>query len=112
MLKFRLLSFSSALLLSLTIMNSAAAQGASNYPQVLVETSAGNFTLELDANRAPLTVMNFLDYVDSGFYSGTVFHRVVTNFVIQGGGYDAAYKIKKTNPSIPNDTASEPGSTW
>ncbi len=49
----------------------------------------GNFTLELNAERAPLTVANFLKYVDQGHYSGTLFHRVVANFVIQGGGFDS-----------------------
>jgi peptidyl-prolyl cis-trans isomerase A (cyclophilin A) len=58
-------------------------------PQVLVSTSMGNFTLELNAERAPLTVANFLKYVDQGHYSGTLFHRVVANFVIQGGGFDS-----------------------
>ena len=69
-----------------------------------METSKGDFTLELDAGRAPLTVANFLDYVDSGFYSGTVFHRVVSDFVVQGGGFTADYKIKPTQPSIPNES--------
>jgi cyclophilin family peptidyl-prolyl cis-trans isomerase len=58
-------------------------------PQVLVSTSLGNFTLELNAERAPLTVAHFLKYVDQGHYSGTLFHRVVANFVIQGGGFDS-----------------------
>jgi cyclophilin family peptidyl-prolyl cis-trans isomerase len=104
-LKTRFLTCIPALLLGLTFAGPAAAQdGTDNYPLVRVETSVGGFTLELDANRAPLTVMNFLDYVQSGFYSGTVFHRVVSDFVIQGGGYDSAYKSKKTNPSIPNES--------
>ncbi|MEA3197077.1 MAG: hypothetical protein QOF32_1129, partial [Gammaproteobacteria bacterium] len=61
----------------------SSAQAAA--PQVLVVTSMGNFTLELNAERAPLTVAHFLKYVDQGQYSGTVFHRVIANFVIQGG---------------------------
>jgi cyclophilin family peptidyl-prolyl cis-trans isomerase len=66
-----------------------AAASSSAAPQVLVSTSLGNFTLELNAERAPLTVANFLKYVDQGHYSGTLFHRVVANFVIQGGGFDS-----------------------
>lgn len=57
------------------------------FPQVEVETSAGRFVLELDSARAPITVRNFLQYVREGFYDGTIFHRVVTGFVAQGGGY-------------------------
>jgi len=59
---------------------------------VQVITSMGNFTLELNAERAPLTVAHFMRYVDSGHYKGATFHRVVANFVIQGGGFDANYK--------------------
>src|SRR5580704_3889178 len=58
-------------------------------PQVQVVTSLGNFTIELNAERAPLTVAHFLRYVDQGHYTGTVFHRVIANFVIQGGGFDS-----------------------
>ena len=65
-----------------------AAAASPAAPQVLVVTSMGNFTIELNAERAPLTVAHFLKYVDQGHYSGTLFHRVVANFVIQGGGFD------------------------
>ena len=61
---------------------------ASLAPRVRFETSAGNFVIELDTVRAPLTAENFLRYVRDGGYDGTVFHRVIANFVIQGGGYD------------------------
>jgi cyclophilin family peptidyl-prolyl cis-trans isomerase len=73
---------------------SAEAEPADTSPHVRVVTSMGNFTIELNAERAPLTVANFLKYVDQGHYTGTIFHRVVNNFVIQGGGYDADYKLK------------------
>jgi cyclophilin family peptidyl-prolyl cis-trans isomerase len=63
-------------------------------PQVQVITSLGNFTIELNEERAPLTVANFLKYVDDGQYTGTIFHRVIQSFVIQGGGFDANYKEK------------------
>jgi peptidyl-prolyl cis-trans isomerase B (cyclophilin B) len=72
-------------------------------PQVVLETSEGNITLELDAEKAPITVKNFLDYVEAGHYDGTIFHRVISNFMIQGGGMDAAMKEKKTKSPIKNE---------
>jgi len=72
--------------------------------QVAIETSAGNMVIELFDSRSPLTVNNFLQYVNSGFYSGTVFHRIVEGFVIQGGGYDTSYALKATRPDIPNES--------
>jgi cyclophilin family peptidyl-prolyl cis-trans isomerase len=74
-------------------------------PQVQVVTSMGNFTIELNAERAPLTVANFLSYVDQGHYTNTIVHRVVANFVIQMGGFDTDYKAK----SAPNKVANESG---
>jgi cyclophilin family peptidyl-prolyl cis-trans isomerase len=79
----------------------AAVAGA---PQVLVSTSLGNFTIELNAERAPLTVANFLRNVDSGHYTNTIFHRVVANFVIQGGGFDVDYKSKPTAEKVANES--------
>jgi peptidyl-prolyl cis-trans isomerase A (cyclophilin A) len=73
-------------------------------PQVQVVTSLGSFTIELNAERAPLTVAQFLKYVDQGFYSGTIFHRAIPNFVIQGGGYDADYKIKGSPGKVVNES--------
>jgi peptidyl-prolyl cis-trans isomerase A (cyclophilin A) len=73
-------------------------------PQVQVVTSMGNFTLELNAERAPLTVAHFLKYVDQGQYSGTIFHRVIANFVIQGGGFDANYKLKPAPTKVVNES--------
>ena len=75
-----------------------------DYPRVEVETNMGNFTLELFTARAPLSVQNFVGYVNSGYYEGTVFHRIIPGFVIQGGGYDTDYKTKATRPSIPNES--------
>src|SRR5207244_7579004 len=67
---------------------------AEQNPQVRVTTNMGDFVIELLPDRAPLTVANFLRYVREGYYSGTLIHRVVANFVIQGGGHDAAdYKL-------------------
>ncbi len=74
-------------------------------PQVQVITSLGNFTIELNAERAPLTVAHFLKYVDQGQYTNTIFHRVIASFVIQGGGYDTNYKLK----SAPNKVFNESG---
>lgn len=74
------------------------------YPRVLIETTAGSMTVELNPTRAPLSVKNFLEYVDSGFYEGTIFHRVVAGFVIQGGGYTTDLKLKPTRPNISNES--------
>jgi len=86
----------------------AAAPGASATPaaapQVQVVTSMGSFTLELNAERAPLTVAHFLKYVDQGQYSGTIFHRVIANFVIQGGGFDGNYKLKPAPAKVVNES--------
>jgi len=73
-------------------------------PEVRIVTTEGSFLVRLNPARAPLTVKNFLAYVRSGFYSGTIFHRVVPGFVIQGGGFTASYKEKKTRPPIPNES--------
>jgi peptidyl-prolyl cis-trans isomerase A (cyclophilin A) len=71
--------------------------------KVLLETSMGNIELELDANKAPVTVKNFLSYVDEGFYNGTIFHRVINSFMIQGGGYTSDLQKKRTHAPIQNE---------
>ncbi len=71
--------------------------------QVIVETSHGAFTIELDAARAPKSVANFLAYVDASHYDGTIFHRVIPSFMIQGGGYDASYEKKPVNAPVENE---------
>jgi peptidyl-prolyl cis-trans isomerase A (cyclophilin A)/peptidyl-prolyl cis-trans isomerase B (cyclophilin B) len=73
-------------------------------PQVLVVTSLGNFTIELNEERAPLTVASFLKYVDEGQYTGTIFHRVIASFVIQGGGFDTNYKLKPAARKTVNES--------
>lgn len=70
---------------------------------VIVETSMGNFTIALDAEKAPKSVENFLSYVDSGHYAGTVFHRVIDGFMVQGGGYDENLEKKPVQPAIQNE---------
>ena len=71
--------------------------------KVLLETNYGDITLELDKEKAPITVENFLSYVDSGFYDGTIFHRVIDNFMVQGGGFTSDLKQKRTNNPIKNE---------
>jgi cyclophilin family peptidyl-prolyl cis-trans isomerase len=73
-------------------------------PQVQVVTSMGNFTIELNAERAPLTVANFLAYVDKGQYTNTLIHRAVANFVIQGGGFNADYSPKPAPVTVVNES--------
>ena len=70
---------------------------------VLITTSKGDITVELLPAKAPETVANFLRYVDEGFYNGTIFHRVIPGFMIQGGGYDQAYKRKETHDPVVNE---------
>ena len=72
-------------------------------PQVLLETSLGPIVVELDAEKAPATVENFLTYVREGFYDGTIFHRVIDGFMIQGGGFTADYERKPTHEPIRNE---------
>mgnify|MGYP003342520913 FL=1 len=72
--------------------------------KVRLETSKGNITLELDDAKAPVTVANFLRYIDEGFYDGTIFHRVIANFMIQGGGFTKDMVQKKTHAEIVNES--------
>ena len=73
-------------------------------PQVQVFTSMGNFTIELNAERAPLTVANFLAYVESGHYTNTLIHRAVANFIIQGGGFNVDYTPKAAPLKVVNES--------
>lgn len=73
-------------------------------PQIQVFTSMGNFIIELNPERAPITVAQVLKYVDQGYYSGTIFHRAIPNFIIQGGGYDADYKLKGNPTKVVNES--------
>jgi len=81
-----------------------AAPGAGK-PRVRLETTKGVIVLELEPSKAPITVNNFLDYVRAGFYDGTVFHRVIPGFMIQGGGYTASLERKQTGDPIVNEAA-------
>lgn len=72
-------------------------------PKVLLETSKGTITLELNKEKAPITVKNFLSYVKDGYYDGLIFHRVIKDFMVQGGGLDADMQPKKTKFAIKNE---------
>lgn len=76
---------------------------AADNPQVSLKTNMGEIVLELYPEKAPKSVENFLQYVKNGHYNGTVFHRVINNFMIQGGGFDKDMKQKPTNPPIENE---------
>lgn len=79
------------------------AQAQSPSPQVKFVTSAGEFVVEVYPDKTPKTVENFLGYVRDGHYNGTLFHRVINNFMIQGGGYDTKYNEKNTRPPIKHE---------
>jgi cyclophilin family peptidyl-prolyl cis-trans isomerase len=92
-------------LLGLLAALQADAQPASALaPRVQFETSVGNFIVEVDTVRAPLTGENFLRYVRDGAYDGTLFHRVIANFVVQGGGYDDRLTLRPGRATIPNES--------
>jgi len=99
-----------ALLLCFTVQSSHSSTQKNNSTKenktmVKLHTNKGDITLQLDAEKAPNTVKNFLEYVNSGFYSGTIFHRVIGNFMLQGGGFESDMKQKKTNAPIKNEAA-------
>jgi len=94
----KLLVLLSAICLTLTSHMVSAAN-----PQVEFKTNQGSIVIELDAEKAPKTVENFLQYIKDGFYVGTIFHRVIDNFMIQGGGFGPDMKEKATRAPIPNE---------
>lgn len=95
-------------LLALLIMTATLAAVAANpvpsVAHVRLETTEGDIVLELDGRRAPLTVANFLKLVESGYYDGTIFHRVVPDFVLQGGGYDRDFVLRESGEAVPNES--------
>ena len=95
-MKFRLISIVVVLAVSFAAI-------AGDNPRVALETSKGKIVLELYADKAPQTVKNFLAYVDAGYYDGTIFHRVIPDFMIQGGGFTVEMKKKDTQPPIQNE---------
>lgn len=92
-----------SLCLALCLAPLVQADSATN-PRVVIATSEGDITLQLFADKAPLTVANFLGYVDSGFYNGTIFHRVIPDFMIQGGGFTVDMTEKDTRPPVENES--------
>ena len=90
------------LLLCCSLLSGLAA--AAN-PQVEFKTNVGSFVVELYADKAPATVDNFLRYVNDGFYQGTIFHRVIPGFVVQGGGFTKDYQQKPTREPVKNEAA-------
>ena len=87
------------------VMGLAAQAADAKNPIVVIKTSMGTIKAELYADKAPKSVANFLKYVDEKFYDGTIFHRVMSNFMIQGGGFTPDMTQKKTHGSIPNESA-------
>lgn len=98
----------SALLISITMLSANlkadSAVATSGKPIVTLHTTMGNIVLQLDSERAPVTVANFLQYVQSGFYEGTVFHRVIPRFMIQGGGLTPQLDKRQTLEPIVNES--------
>jgi len=93
-----------ALILGLSYTFALAADEVPAHPYVKMETTEGDIILELDGRQAPLTVGHFLKLVDSGFYDGLVFHRVIPGFMAQGGGYTPGLKLKEDDASIANES--------
>lgn len=83
-----------------------------SHAQIRVETTEGSFVLELDGKRAPLTVRNFLRLVASGHYDGTIFHRVIPGFMIQGGGFTPDLKERESVETIPNESGNGLSNTY
>jgi len=88
---------------ALALLLAGASNALAEDPRVEFKTSMGSFTLELYPDKAPKTVANFLQYANSGFYKGTVFHRVIDNFMIQGGGFTPDMKQKETRGPVENE---------
>ncbi len=109
--RLRTLGIAACLAMSAMVSAPAAADSStpsqgtsmSTSPRVKLQTNQGDILIELNADKAPDTVANFLNYVNSGFYDGTVFHRVINNFMIQGGGFEAGMKQKPTEAPVKNE---------
>ncbi len=99
----RILLFTSFLVL--VFIGITTITSAQSNPRVLMKTSKGDIIIELFPQKAPITVENFLSYVDQGFYDGTIFHRVIKGFMIQGGGYTTELHRKNTQPPIKNEAS-------
>ena len=106
---FLLVTISSCLMILQSFSSPAGAEKDAQpaNPVVLMKTSLGTIKIELWSGKAPETVKNFLQYVDEGFYDGTIFHRIIGNFMIQGGGFTPDMKQKPTHAPIRNEAAAE-----
>lgn len=93
------------LLATCSVVFAASVMAADKAPHVLLDTSFGQIEVELDPVKAPISSKNFLEYVDSGFYNNTIFHRVIPGFMAQGGGFTADMQQKKTNDPIKNEAS-------
>jgi len=93
-------------MLSLTSSYSFSTENKDSTPQprVKLQTTLGDIVIELNAQKAPITVSNFLKYVETGFYNGTIFHRIIPGFMAQGGGFDADFNKKQTLSPIKNES--------
>lgn len=93
------------LLLGVFALTAEAGSGttAKKPPRVKLQTNLGDIVIELNPEKAPISVENFLRYVNEGFYNGTLFHRVINGFMIQGGGFDTDFKLKSTHSAIQNE---------
>ncbi len=107
MLLMVLISCGSLVLLSLSLAAAAEEKQGPVNPIVLMKTSMGQIKIELWPDKAPETVKNFLRYVDEGFFDGTIFHRVIDGFMIQGGGFTPDFKQKETHEPIKNEASAE-----
>jgi cyclophilin family peptidyl-prolyl cis-trans isomerase len=114
-MKHRLTALSTSLLITLALIatpiwaqdeaGAEATAEASENPNVVIHTSLGDITLELFADKAPVSVENFVSYANEGFYDGTIFHRVISHFMIQGGGMTPDLKSKPTGDPIANEAS-------
>ena len=91
-------------IIGMLAMSASDATAAPDKPTVIIETSLGNITVQLEPEKAPKTVENFLKYVDKGFYNGTIFHRVIPTFMVQGGGMTEDMKEKQPDKPIKNES--------
>jgi len=89
-----------AFISALSVIAAVTPVAGGDNPKVVLDTTKGQITIELYPDKAPETVRNFLSYVDAGFYNGTIFHRVIPNFMIQGGGFTSDMQQKTTRPPI------------
>jgi peptidyl-prolyl cis-trans isomerase B (cyclophilin B) len=101
--RFGTLILAICLMVGLILGAGQSCRAERSHPLVKLETSMGDITLELYPDKAPATVANFLEYVNAGFYNGTIFHRVINGFMIQGGGLDAQMNKKATRAPIKNE---------